>query len=178
MKYNETYRGSYCWVQVALWLIGSINKMVVKLIGSISSCISVIRCIHDYFSFSFTIASLDWKGIYIYTGKQGVFPSKLWGFPIKIEAFPWLSCHVSLKPILSPSNWRGFHQIGEVSRGFSHSFSASRSCPTPASPAFGPSIGPVLAPGPPEVTGGPGRPACTNRRIKHLSTGGFPNHPQ
>ena len=57
------------------------------------------------FHYSFT--GLE-GNIYIYTGKQGVFPSKLGGFPIKIEAFPWLSCHVSLKPILSPSNWRGF----------------------------------------------------------------------
>ena len=171
MKYNETYRGSYCWVQVALWLIGSINKMVVKLIGSISSCISVIRCIHNYFSFSFTIASLDWKGIYIYR--------KTRGFPIKIVGFShqnWGLFHGF--PVMFPLNQSFPHQIGEVSRGFSHSFSASRSCPTPASPAYGPSIGPVLAPGPPEVTGGPGRPACTNRRIKHLSAGGFPNHPQ
>ena len=109
MKYNETYRGSYCWVQVALWLIGSINKMVVKLIGSISSCISVIRCIHDYFSFSFTIASLDWKGIYIYIPENKGFSHQNCGvFPSKLRPFHGF-------PVMFPLNQSFPHQIGEVS---------------------------------------------------------------
>ena len=41
-----------------------------------------------------SLKSLDWKGTSIYR--------KTWGFPIKIEGFPWLSCHVSLKPMPFP----------------------------------------------------------------------------